>query len=113
MGKVRTKAGLIRITLHNDKNTPEEFVVDLLCLDLRRPFADALRRSMRPPNTGKLFAGPIPAISAPRCLKPLKNALRLRATGFSSPAMKLRTRVKHQTGNASSVADFPTRTCSR
>ena len=43
MGKVRTKAGLIRITLHNDKNTPEEFVVDLLCLDLRRPFADAFK----------------------------------------------------------------------
>lgn len=60
MGNVRSKAGLIRITLHHDIKTPEEFVVELLCLDLRRPFADAYKTIDAAAKHGKAICGTYP-----------------------------------------------------
>src|ERR1700686_1522647 len=60
MGDVRSEAGLIRITLHHDNKTPEEFVVDLLCLDLRRPFADAFKAIDAAAKHGQAICGTYP-----------------------------------------------------
>jgi ATP-dependent Clp protease adapter protein ClpS len=60
MGNVRSEAGLIRITLHHNIKTPEEFVVDLLCLDLRRPFADAYKAIDAAAKHGKAICGTYP-----------------------------------------------------
>jgi ATP-dependent Clp protease adapter protein ClpS len=43
MGDVQNEAGLLRIIVHNDKDTPEDFVIELLCLVLKRPYADAIK----------------------------------------------------------------------
>ena len=60
MGDVRSEAGLIRITLHHDNKTPEEFVVDVLCLDLRRPSADAYKAIDAAANHGQAICGTYP-----------------------------------------------------
>ena len=57
MGDVHSDAGLIRITLHHDSKTPEEFVVDVLCLDLRRPFADAYKAIDAAAKHGQAICG--------------------------------------------------------
>ena len=43
MGDVQSKADLLRIVLRNDNDTPEDFVLELLCLVLKRPYADAVK----------------------------------------------------------------------
>ena len=60
MGDVRSEAGLIRITLHHDNKTPEDLVIDLLCLDLRRPFADAVKAIDAAAKHGRAICGTYP-----------------------------------------------------
>ena len=57
MGDVHSEAGLIRITLYHDNKTPEEFVVDVLCLDLRRTFADAYKAIDAAAKHGQAICG--------------------------------------------------------
>jgi len=76
MGDVRSEAGLTRITLHNDKDTPEEFVIELLCLDLRRPFADAVKIIDAADKHGQAICGTYPRDVGTRLFEAAQERIR-------------------------------------
>jgi ATP-dependent Clp protease adapter protein ClpS len=79
MGNVRSEAGLTRITLLNDKNTPEEFVVELLCLDLRRPYSDAIKAIDAAAKRGQAICGTYPRDVGTKLFEAAQK--RIRASG--------------------------------
>src|ERR1022692_3793752 len=79
MEKDRSEAGLTRITLHHDNDTPEEFVIDLLCLDLRRPFATPLKAIVAAVKHGQAICGTYPRDVGTRLFEAAQE--RIRASG--------------------------------
>jgi len=79
MGDIHGEAGLTRISLHNDDDTPEEFVVELLCLDLRRPYADAIKAIDAAAKHGQAICGIYPGDVGSKLLAAAQR--RIRASG--------------------------------
>jgi len=79
MGDVQSEPGLTRIMLYNDKDTPEGFVIDLLCLDLKRPFADACKAIDSAAKHGQAICGTYPRDLGTKLLKSAQK--RIRASG--------------------------------
>jgi ATP-dependent Clp protease adapter protein ClpS len=75
MGDVQSKVDLLRIVLHNDNDTPEDFVVELLCLVLKRPHADALRLTDEINQHGQAICGTHPRDIATRMLKAARQRI--------------------------------------
>ena len=69
MGKVQSKAGLLRIVLHHDSDTPQDFVIELLCLELQRSYADALKLIDAIVKHGHAVCGTHPRDIATKMLK--------------------------------------------
>jgi hypothetical protein len=67
-------AGSIQLVLHNDDETPLEFVVELLHSIFRKLIADASRITERSTHADAQFAGSSRATLPMNCLKRLENA---------------------------------------
>jgi ATP-dependent Clp protease adapter protein ClpS len=80
MGNVRSEAGLTRITLHNDNDAPEEFVAQLLCADLRRPVADAIKAIGAAIEHGQAICGTYPRDVGTKLFEAAQK--RIRASGY-------------------------------
>jgi ATP-dependent Clp protease adapter protein ClpS len=75
MGDVQHKADLLRIVLHNDNDTPEDFVIELLCLVLKRPYADAIKLIDTINKHGHAICGTHPRDIATRMLKAARQRI--------------------------------------
>ncbi|WP_291688269.1 ATP-dependent Clp protease adaptor ClpS, partial [Bradyrhizobium sp.] len=75
MGDVQSKADLLRIVLLNDKDTPEDFVVELLCLVLKRPYADAIKLIDTIDKQGHAICGTHPRDIATKMLKAARQRI--------------------------------------
>jgi ATP-dependent Clp protease adapter protein ClpS len=75
MGDVQHKADLLRVVLHNDNDTPEDFVIELLCLVLKRPYADAIKLIDTINKHGHAICGTHPRDIATRMLKAARQRI--------------------------------------
>jgi ATP-dependent Clp protease adapter protein ClpS len=75
MGDVQHKADLLRIVLHNDNDTPEDFVIELLCLVLKRPYADAIKLVDTINKQGHAICGTHPRDIATKMLKAARQRI--------------------------------------
>ena len=75
MGDVQSKADLLRIVLRNDNDTPEDFVLELLCLVLKRPYADAVKLIDAIEKHGHAICGTHPRDIATKMLKAARQRI--------------------------------------
>ncbi len=75
MGDVQSKADLFQIVLRNDNNTPEDFVLELLCLVLKRPYADAVKLIDAIEKHGHAVCGTHPRGIATKMLKAARQRI--------------------------------------
>ena len=75
MGDVQSKADLFQIVLRNDNNTPEDFVLELLCLVLKRPYADAVKLIDAIEKHGHAVCGTHPRDIATKMLKAARQRI--------------------------------------
>jgi len=106
MGKVRSEAGLIRITLHHDNKTPEEFVLELLCIDLRRPYSDAIKAIDAAAKHGQAICGTYPRDVGTKFLEAAQK--RIGASGrWSAMTAQARSRTAFPKSPATSNSTMP------
>jgi len=75
MGDVQSKADLLRIVLRNDNDTPDDFVLELLCLVLKRPYADAVKLIDAIEKHGHAICGTHPRDIATKMLKAARQRI--------------------------------------
>jgi ATP-dependent Clp protease adapter protein ClpS len=75
MGDVQDGADLFQIVLRNDNNTPQDFVLELLCLVLKRPYADAVKLIDAIEKHGHAICGTHPHDIATRMLKAARQRI--------------------------------------
>ena len=75
MGDVQSKADLLQIVLRNDNDTPEDFVLELLCLVLKRPYADAVKLIDAIEKHGHAICGTHPRDIAAKMLKAARQRI--------------------------------------
>ena len=69
MRDVQAEPGLLQIIFHNDNETPQEFVVDLLHSVFKKSAADTTRLLEKIDITARRLAGPIRASVPTSCLQ--------------------------------------------
>jgi ATP-dependent Clp protease adapter protein ClpS len=74
MCDVRAEAGDLQVILHNDDETPKEFVIELLHSVFKKSIADSAQLTETVDHDGQQFAGPIRATLPTSCLQLLDNA---------------------------------------
>jgi ATP-dependent Clp protease adapter protein ClpS len=75
MGDVQDGADLFQIVLRNDDNTPDDFVLEVLCLVLKRPYADAVKLIDAIEKYGHAICGTHPRQIATRMLKAARQRI--------------------------------------
>jgi ATP-dependent Clp protease adapter protein ClpS len=75
MGDVQSKADLVQIVLRNDSDTPEDFVLELLCLVLKRPYADAVKLIDAIEKHGHAICGTHPRDIASKMVKAARQRI--------------------------------------
>ena len=75
MGDVQDGADLFQIVLRNDDNTPDDFVLEVLCLVLKRPYADAVKLIDAIEKHGHAICGTHPRRIATRMLKAARQRI--------------------------------------
>jgi ATP-dependent Clp protease adapter protein ClpS len=75
MGDVQDEADLFQIVLRNDNDTPEDFVLELLCLALKRPYADAVKLIDAIEKHGHAICGTHPRGIATKMLKAARQRI--------------------------------------
>src|SRR5712664_2716234 len=81
MSDVDAKAGHLQVILHNDDETPLEFVVELLHSVFNKPIAEALKFTEAVDRYGRAICGTYPREVADGMLKAARR--RIRASGHS------------------------------
>ncbi len=71
MSDVQTATSAVRVTFHDDDETPVEFVIELVHSVFKKPLAEAIRFT---DTIGRRFAGSIRARLRTRCFKQPSNA---------------------------------------
>jgi ATP-dependent Clp protease adapter protein ClpS len=75
MGDVQDGADLFQIVLRNDDNTPDDFVLEVLCLVLKRPYADAVKLIDAIEKYGHAICGTHPRHIVTRMLKAARQRI--------------------------------------
>lgn len=80
MSDVQADADLLQVIVHDDDETPEEFVIDLLHAVFKKPLAVAIKLADAVGNRGKAICGIFPRDPATEMLEQAQQ--RIRASGY-------------------------------
>jgi ATP-dependent Clp protease adapter protein ClpS len=76
MDTVRAAAGHLQVTFHKDGETPEDFVVKLLCLVFKKPMLDAIKFVATIDKNGQAICGAYPHDVAKKMLEAARRRIR-------------------------------------
>src|SRR6202045_5332899 len=75
MDTVQAAAGHLQVTFHKDDETPEDFVIKLLCLVFKKPMLDAIKFVATIDKNGQAISGAYPRDVANKMLQAARRRI--------------------------------------